>query len=85
MVKMILDIDGMACGMCESHINDAIRKAFQVEKVSSSHSKGRTEIITKDPVDESALKKVIDATGYTLTGVHTEPYQKKGFSFFHRF
>ena len=80
MVKMILDIDGMACGMCESHINDALRKAFHVEKIFSSHSKGKTEIITKDPIDEQALKKVIDATGYTLMNVYTEPYQKKGFS-----
>ena len=45
MVKMILDVDGMACGMCEAHVNDAVRKGFQVKKVTSSHSKGTTEII----------------------------------------
>ena len=39
MQKITLEIDGMMCGMCESHINDAIRKAFSVKKVSSSHSK----------------------------------------------
>ena len=39
MVKTILDIDGMMCGMCESHMNDAIRNAFEVEKVTSSHTK----------------------------------------------
>ena len=32
MVKMILDVDGMACGMCEAHVNDAVRKGFQVKK-----------------------------------------------------
>ena len=36
MVKITLDIEGMACGMCEAHVNDAIRKAFSVKKVSSS-------------------------------------------------
>lgn len=25
MVKTTLKIDGMACGMCESHVNDAVR------------------------------------------------------------
>ncbi|EKC59112.1 Copper chaperone, partial [human gut metagenome] len=39
MVKTTLKIDGMMCGMCESHVNDAIRNAFPVKKVTSSHSK----------------------------------------------
>ena len=46
MVKTTLKIDAMACGMCEAHVNDAIRKAFSVKKVSSSHAKGRTEILS---------------------------------------
>ena len=28
MVKTTLGIDGMMCGMCESHMNDAIRNIF---------------------------------------------------------
>lgn len=30
MVKITLDIDGMACGMCEAHVNNAVRNAFAV-------------------------------------------------------
>lgn len=30
MLKITLKIDGMACGMCESHVNDTIRKNFAV-------------------------------------------------------
>ena len=37
MVKFTLGVEGMACGMCESHINDEIRKNLKVKKVSSSH------------------------------------------------
>ena len=33
MIKTTVKIDGMACSMCEAHINDAIRKAFPVKKV----------------------------------------------------
>lgn len=84
MFKIILKIDGMMCGMCESHINDTIRKNFAVKKVTSSHSKGRTEIITEKPVSEEDLRKVIGGTGYTLTGIQTEPYEKKGFSLFRK-
>ena len=59
MVKITLDIDGMACGMCEAHVNDTVRKAFAVKKVSSSHSKGQTEIIADQPLDDDELKKAI--------------------------
>ena len=40
MLKITLGVDGMMCGMCESHVNDAVRKAFPVKKVTSSHGKG---------------------------------------------
>lgn len=84
MVKITMNIDGMACGMCEVHINEAVRKAFMVKKVNSSHSKGRTEVIAEAPVDEAQLKEIIEETGYKVLGIHTEPYEKKGFSLFRR-
>lgn len=82
MVKTVLKIEGMACGMCEAHINDAVRQAFAVKKVKSSHSKGITEVISEAPVDLEKLKSVISATGYTVTDIRTEPYERKGFSLF---
>ena len=42
MVETILKVNGMMCGMCESHINDVVRKNAEVNKVSSSHTKGET-------------------------------------------
>ena len=78
MVKITVDVDGMACGMCESHVNDAIRNAFKVKKVSSSRAKKRTEIIAEEAIDEEDLKKTIAASGYTPGSVITEPYEKKG-------
>ena len=77
MVKTIVGIDGMMCGMCESHVNDVIRKSFDVKKVSSSHSKKRTEIISEEALDEDKIRAVIDETGYTVMSVETEPYKKK--------
>lgn len=84
MVKIVLDIDGMACGMCESHINEAVRRQFSVKKVTSSHTKGKTEILSEQPLEESALKSAIEATGYKVTGIRTEPWEKKSFSLFRR-
>ena len=85
MVKITASIDGMMCGMCESHINDAVRRAFPVKKVSSSHTKGETVIVTENDISDEELKKVIDETGYTLGPITREPYEKKGlFGFRHK-
>lgn len=82
MYKITLGIEGMACGMCESHVNDAVRKAFAVKKVASSHVKKRTEILSDQPIDEAALRAAIGQTGYGVTSYTCEPYEKKGlFSF----
>ena len=84
MVKTILKINGMMCGMCESHINDTIRKSFNIKKVTTSHKKGITEIISEEELSETKLKGAISDTGYELLSVEKEPYKKKGFSLFHR-
>lgn len=33
MLKITLRIEGMACGMCEAHVNDAVRQNFDIKKV----------------------------------------------------
>ena len=78
MVKTTLKIDGMMCGMCESHVNEAIRRDFKVKKVTSSHAKKETEIISEDALNEEKLKAVIEETGYQLLSVTSELYEKKG-------
>ena len=84
MIKKTLKIDVMMCGMCESHINTAIRNNFKVKKVNSSHSAGETEIISDEPLDEDRIKSVIGETGYTLKGISSEEYEKKKFTLFGR-
>nr|WP_318684372.1 heavy-metal-associated domain-containing protein [uncultured Acetatifactor sp.] len=84
MTKTVLEIEGMACGMCEAHVNDEVRKVFSVKRVSSSHSRGRTEILSEAPLDERKLREAIDAAGYKVLSVKTESYEKKSFSLFGR-
>ncbi len=80
MVRITLSIEGMACGMCEAHINEAVRNAFQVKKVTSSHTKKQTVIIAEQDVPEQELKDVVAKAGYNVVSVSSEPYEKKGFS-----
>lgn len=78
MIETKLKIDGMMCGMCESHVNDVIRRSFQVEKVSSSHSKGETIILSEESLPENELRKAISETGYDVLEVSEKEYEKKG-------
>ena len=78
MVKITIDIEGMACGMCEAHINDAVRNAFQVKKVTRSHTKKQTVIISEKDIPEQELKDTIAKTGYDVVSVSSEPYEKRG-------
>lgn len=82
MQKITVQVGGMVCGMCESHVNAAVRKAFPVKKVTSSHSKGETVILAEHDLDTEALRSAIEAMGYEVKGVSSEPYEKKGL--FHR-
>lgn len=77
MLKTVLQIDGMMCGMCESYLNDAVRSAFAGVKVTSSHTKKETVILSREPLDEETLRAVIAKTGYTVLNCSTEPYEKK--------
>ena len=78
MIQTTLKIDGMMCGMCESHINDAVRQDCPVKKVTASHSKGTCVILSEEPLDEAKLRDTIDATGYTLLDIQSQPCEKKG-------
>jgi copper chaperone CopZ len=77
MLQITLNVDGMMCGMCESHINNAVRGAFHVRKVTSSHTKGQTVIITEKDIDDNRLREVIGQTGYELSTIDRVPYEKK--------
>ena len=78
MIQTTVQVSGMACSMCETHVNDAVRSALNVKKVTSSHVKGETVILSDEPLDEGKLRETINATGYQVGGISSAPYEKKG-------
>ena len=70
--------NGMMCGMCEAHVNDAVRKACPVKKVSSSRSKNQTVILSETELDTEVLMNAIRGTGYEVGAIQKEPYKKRG-------
>lgn len=85
MIETTVKIDGMMCGMCEAHVSDAIRRAMPVKKVSASHAKGTAVILSENALDEAALRRAIDETGYQVVAVSAREAEKKRglFGLFH--
>ncbi len=83
MVKITMRVEGMMCAHCEAHMNGAIEKAFDVKKVTSSHSEKKTEIIAKAPISENEILEAVKETGYAVSDIKCEEYKKK-FSLFGR-
>lgn len=85
MIQTTVQVSGMACSMCEAHVNDAVRSALNIQKVTSSHGKGETVILSDEPLDADKLREAINATGYQVGGITSAPYEKKRlFSFLHK-
>ena len=77
MIRTTVQVSGMACGMCEAHVNDAIRSAFPVKKVSSSRARGETVIESEMPLDHEKIRQVINNTGYLMLSASEEKMTKR--------
>ena len=84
MIKTTVTVEGMVCGMCEAHINDAVRAALSVRKVTSSRAKKETVILSDARIDHEAVKRAIAGAGYTPLSIAGETAEKKGFFHFGR-
>ena len=60
MWKYTIQVNGMMCGMCESHVNDAVRKAFPVKKVTSSRGRNETTVFAETELDEDFRRWILD-------------------------
>ncbi|OON86464.1 hypothetical protein BXO88_07650 [Oribacterium sp. C9] len=71
--KLHIVIDGMMCGMCESHIKDAIRKAVpEAKDVTASHESGEAGFTMAEEENREVLigklHAAIDPLGYRIIG-----------------
>ena len=72
MVKVTVNVEGMMCGHCEAHVNEAIKKTFGVEDVVSSHENNTTVFTAPEKVDEDKIRQTIKDAGYEVTGITQE-------------
>ena len=77
MKKISLHV-GMKCGMCETNVNDAVRKAADLKKVRSLRVSGLTEIICDDNTDVDKIVSAIKNDGYDVKEVNVSDFEKYG-------
>ena len=78
MIRITVKVDGMMCGMCEAHVNDAVRKHLAVKKVTSDRKRKETVILTEQDIPDARLESVITESGYTFLGVTREEDRPRG-------
>lgn len=76
MIQLTIKIDGMKCGMCESHVCDKIRRVPGVKKVQASHTKGEAVAIIEDNTDKEAVFESVTSQGYRVLSYEECEYQK---------
>ena len=72
MIKVTVNVEGMMCPHCEAHVNEAVKKAFGVEDVVSSHENKTTVFTAPEKVDEEKVRQTIKDAGYEVTGITQE-------------
>ena len=72
MIKVTVNVEGMMCPHCEAHVNEAVKKAFGVEDVVSSHENKTTVFTVPEMVDEEKVRQTIKDAGYEVTGITQE-------------
>ena len=61
-----VEVFDMKCGMCEAHIQDVIRKNFNIKKVKANRFKNKVIIESDEWLDTEKIKIVISSTGYKV-------------------
>ncbi|WP_371151249.1 heavy-metal-associated domain-containing protein [Buchananella felis] len=70
-----IDVDGMTCGHCVSHVTDELNLLPQVNNVSVLLRKDATSTVTvviSEPVEDAALNAAIDEAGYDVVAIRRD-------------
>lgn len=77
MIETTIGVGGMMCDMCEAHINDQIRRSFDVVSAKSNRRKNQCVVVSEQELDPKAVEEAIRAVGYDYLSISSKPYEKR--------
>ena len=81
MFKTTIQVEGMACSMCENHVQEAIRRLGSVSKVKANRKKKEVSFLSEEILDPKTIQKTIEGLGYECKSISTSEYKKKSLFF----
>lgn len=66
MKEMILKVEGMHCGGCESRIQNSISEIDGVENVVANHNDGNVKVILNKDIDKKVIAEAIEDIGFEV-------------------
>ncbi len=68
-MKKQINIEGMSCGHCVKHVENALMEVSGVEKVEVNLKDKYAVVELKHDVEDSTLKEAIDEAGYDVVAI----------------
>lgn len=68
-MKKQINIEGMSCGHCVKHVEEALKEVSGVTNVLVSLEKKNAVVEISDTVSDETLKEVVEDVGYDVTGI----------------
>lgn len=72
--QVTLQIEGMACSLCEQNSKKSLEKleGVKVESISASEGVARLTYTGSEPLSDKKLKEAVENAGYKLTEIQRE-------------
>ena len=69
-MKKQIKIEGMSCGHCIKHVEEALKEIAGVTNVQVSLQDKNAVVEIANTVSDRMLKEAIEEVGYDVTGIH---------------
>lgn len=68
-MKKIINIQGMTCGHCAGHVEEALKGVCGIKSVNVSLNDKNAVVELAHPVDDAEIKAAVDEAGYEVVGI----------------
>jgi copper ion binding protein len=69
-MKKQINIEGMSCGHCVRHVEEALKEVAGVGTVQVNLQGKNAVVEANDSVTDEALKAAVEEAGYDVTGIN---------------